>query len=103
HPRALHSFPTRRSSDLDAVDDGGHAVVAGGRSGRVRAVPIRVAAGEELGRIQVLGAEPRDVEPAADQLLVAVRGVEILAGNALAVPSRDVVVVELAFAAIRVR
>ena len=83
----------------DAVDDGGHAVVAGGRSGRVRAVPIRVAAGEELGRIQVLGAEPRDVEPAAD----AVRGVEILAGNALAVPSRDVVVVELAFAAIRVR
>ena len=78
----------------------GTFVVAAGGAGGVRAVAAPVARRVEFARqlrVDAGVAAPAGVVVArADQLLVAVRGVELLARRALAVPAGDLLVVQLA-------
>ena len=78
HARAL--------AEVVAVDADVGAVVAGCGRGGVRPVALSVPGGEVLALGDVLLPEAVDVVAGADELVVAGRGGEVLAGDALTVP-----------------
>ena len=102
-----------RRDAADVAEDAPPAPVAGTPSlppavaGGVRAVAAAVARRVEFPReLRVdagVAAPAGVVVTRADQLLVAVRGVELLARDAPAVPARDLLVVQLAVLACRCR
>src|SRR5439155_21044728 len=105
--RLVHRDPRARRHAADLAERGRdpgrlHAVVAAGRAGGVRTVTVEVTWREVLLRDDVVLPVARGKPLRADELLVAHRGVESLAGGALRVPARNLLVVKLAFDVVRV-